>query len=552
MSARLSSRPSLAARPQVRTAFPGRRLGAPPDLAAFAPGPARRLRAPRRATSRRAGQTAVAAVLALLLRGPAPAQAPPAPGEQLPVVRHVLGNGMTFLILERRQSPTVAFVVHYPVGSVNEKPGATGAAHLLEHLLFKGSREIGTRDWGAERAALAAVDQVRDSMVAELRADSPDATGAERLADVLAKLEDDAHIYVIPNEFDRILSKAGARNLNATTTHEATSYFVELPKNRAELWFALESDRAARPVFREFHTELDVALEERRTRLEASPGGALEVALLAAAFREHPYGVPVAGLASDAERLRRRDVEDFFRDNYGARNAVVAVVGHVDPEQAVAWAETYFGGLPAGAPLPPPPPPEPEQAGERRLVVPFDAEPRLLIGWKAAGGSHADAPALSVLAALLAGGRTTPLYRRLVTGDRSAVHVSARLGPGSAHPGLFIVSAVPRSPHRPEAVERAVHEEIERMKAEGPEPAALARIRNQMRAGEYRRLASNLQLAIQLAASEAALDDWRETFRWSGKIARVTPEDVRRVASRYLVADKRTVATMVRKASQRQ
>lgn len=506
-------------------------------------------RAPRFRPRGRAAFRMAAALglaVALLGGGPRPLHAQPAPGEQLPVARHVLDNGMTFLILERTQSPTVAFVVQHPVGSVHEEPGRTGVAHVLEHLLFKGSQEIGTRDWAAERVLLEETDRAQDALAAARKANPPDTARARRLESVIAKLEDEQRIYSISNEFNAILSEAGARGLNAVTTHEATTYFVELPKNRAELWFALEADRAANPVFREFGAELDVVLEERRMRLEASPGGVLEAALLAEAFRTHPYGVPVAGTAADVAGLRRRDVRDFFRERYGAQNAVVAIVGHVDPRQAAAWADAYFAQLPAGQPMPAPPDAEPEQTAERRVVVPFDAEPRLLIAWKAVARVHPDAPALSALAALLAGGRTTPLYRRLVAGDRSAVHVSARIGPGSAYPGLFIVSAVPRSPHRPEAVERAVYEEIARMQAEGPDPAALARIRNQMRAGEYRRLGANLELAVQLAASEAALGDWRETFRWSRRIERVTPEDVRRVAARYLVEARRTVATMVR------
>lgn len=471
----------------------------------------------------------------------------PAPGEQLPVVRRTLANGMTFLFLERRQSPTVAFVVHYPVGSANERPGRTGTAHMLEHLLFKGSREIGTRNWPAELVLMNKIDQTRDSLLAEIDARFPDSARAQRLEISIAKLEDEARIHIIPNEFDQIFSSAGARSLNATTSHDATRYFVELPANRAELWFALESDRAANPVFREFFTELAVVREERRMRLEASPGGVIEAALLAAAFQEHPYGIPVAGRASDLDRLSRPRVEDFHRAHYGAQNAVVAVVGDVDATQAASWAEEYFREIPAGPPAPPAPMPEPEQTRERRVVVEFDAEPRLAVAWKAPPQSHADAPALSVLAAVLTGGRTTRLYRRLVAGDRSALHVSARLGPGSAHPGLFIVSAVPRAPHAPADLEHAVYEEIDRLKAAPPEPAALAKIRNQLNAGEYRRLSSNLELALQLAESEAMLGDWRRTFRWSGRIGRVAPADVQRVAARYLVESRRTVATMVRK-----
>lgn len=477
---------------------------------------------------------------------PGPSQTAPAPGETLPVVRHVLPNGMTFLVLERRQSPTVALVLHYPVGSVNERLGNTGIAHVLEHMMFKGSSEIGVTDRAREAVLLEAMDAAHDSLLLEQAAPRPDSTRLRRLRRLIDALEDQARTLVVPNEFDRILSAEGARGLNAITSYESTRYFVELPANRTELWFALESNRMADPVFREFHTELDVVAEERRLRLETSPGGVLESALLATAFQVHPYGVPVAGHASDLAALTRRQSRAYFRSYYGARNAVAAVVGDVDADQIKAWADEYFGPLPGGDPPPPVTAQEPRQAGERRIAVEFDAEPRLMIGWRAVSGVHEDAPALRMLASVLTGGRTTRLYRRLVAGDRSAVHVAAYLGPGFAHPGLFVVSAVPRTPHGTAELEASVHEEIERLKAAPPEPAALVRIRNQVRAGELRRLASNLALAQQLAESEASLGDWRRTFRESRRIMEVTPADVQRVARKYLVSRARTVAVMNR------
>ena len=516
---------------------------APPHLAPAPPRPRRRL----------PGGMAAAAILCMLPASPPlplGAQAAPratAPGERLPVVRHTLENGMTFLVLERRQSPTVSLVVHYPVGSVNEHLGNTGIAHVLEHMLFKGSEEIGTTDRARESPLLDAVDATRDSMIAEIAAPRPDTARVRHLTAAIASLEDQARAYAVPNEFDRILSGQGARGLNATTSHEATRYFVELPSNRLELWFALESDRMRNAVFRGFFTELDVVREERRMRLETSPGGILETALMATAFQVHPYGVPVIGHAADLEFLTRGQALEYFRTYYGARNAVAAIIGDVDSDQVKRWAEEYFGPVRPGRPAAPVLAREPEQAGERRITVEFDAEPRLLIGWRAVSGLHDDAPALSMLASVLTAGRTTRLYRRLVAEDQSAVHVAAYLGPGFSHPQLFTVGSVPRSPHTVSEIEAAIYEEIDKIKETPPEPSALLRIKNQIRAGDFRRLSSNLELAMQIADSQATFGDWSETFRLYRRLNGVTPEDVQRVAIKYLNTRTRTVATMVRK-----
>ena len=486
-------------------------------------------------------------LVSALLPGAAQAQRrAPAPGTELPVVRHTLDNGMTFLILERRQSPTTALVVHYPVGSVNEHLGNTGIAHVVEHMLFKGSEEIGTSDRDREAPLMDAMDAVRDSLLAEIGRPVPDTATIRALRSAIASLEDQAREYVVPNEFDRLLSAQGARGLNATTTYEATRYFVEIPANRIELWFALESDRMQSPVFREFYTELDVVREERRMRLETSPGGILENAFLATAFQVHPYGVPVVGHASDLENLTRRQAIAYFRDYYGARNAVAAIVGDVDADRVKRMAEDYFGPAAPGRRAPPVRASEPPQAGERRITVEFDAEPRLMMGWHVGSGFHQDAPALTMLASVLTGGRTTRLYRRLIAEDQSAVHVAAYLGPGFSYPRLFTVSAVPKAPRTTAEIEAAVYDEIEKIKAAPPDPAALLRIRNQLRASEFRRLSSNLELALQIAESEASFGDWSETFRLSRRISEVTPEDVQRVAIEYLDDGSRTVATMVR------
>lgn len=489
-----------------------------------------------------------ALIYAVILVAPAArlaAQAQPsssAIGEDLPVVSHTLSNGMRFLILERKASPTVSFVVQYNVGSVNEHLGNTGIAHVLEHLLFKGSDEIGTRDVVAERALMRAMDNLHDSL--QTLEPGLESGEVERLRGRLKELEDQAQEFIIPGEYDRLLSREGARGLNATTSYEATRYFVELPSNRAELWFLLESERMANPVFREFFTEKDVVAEERRMRIETDPGGLLQSALLATAFQVHPYGVPVIGHTSDLTAMSRSQVEAYFSTYYGARNAVVSIVGDVDTDQIVEWAEEYFSGIPPGEPPPPVTAVEPPQKGERRVVVEYDAEPRIAMGWKTVSGLHEDGPALSMLAAVMTAGRSAPVYRSLVTEQRLATSVAAYTAPGFRYPRLFTISATPRSPHGVQEVEDALGVLVEEARVAPPDSALLERIRNQIRAGEYRRLQSNLGLASQLAEAEITHGDWRVTFRSTENLLAVTPEDIQRVAQKYLTPSQRTVAIL--------
>ena len=467
-------------------------------------------------------------------------------GDALPVREIHLDNGMTVLVLPRGGAPTVSFVVRFAVGGVHEHVGTTGIAHLLEHMLFKGTTSIGTSDIDSERGLFERMDAAHDTL---LRAHASGA--ATRIGELRARieaLEDTARAYVIPNELDRILTEAGARGLNATTSSEATTYFVELPANRVELWFALEADRMSNPVFREFYAERDVVTEERRMRVDTAPTGLLYEQHLAAAFTMHPYGVPVVGYMSDLESLSRRDVESYYRRFYGPNNAVVAIVGDVDPDLVEAWAREYFASIPRGEDPPPVLAVEPEQHGERRVRVVWDAEPRLRIGWHVPSGVDDDAPAIAMLASVLTGGRTSRLHRRLVVDEQMVTGVYASTGPGTLFPQLFQIDVVPRNGQSVERIEATIYEEIDRLVATGPEEQELERVRNQVAAGNVRRMTSNLGLAFQIADSEALLGDWRETFRTAERLNAVTVEDVRRIAEEYLVERNRTVAVLDRAA----
>lgn len=465
----------------------------------------------------------------------------PPPGTQLPVTTFTLENGMRWVVLPRDTSPTVSFVVHVPVGSVDESLGFTGAAHMLEHLLFKGTTTVGTLDWEAERRLLETMDEVEAQWE---RSRDPEERRA--LAERIEALAEEARALMVPNQFDEILSRNGARGLNASTSWEATEYYVELPANRAKLWFLLEADRMRNPVFREFHRERDVVEEERRGRLETDPGGRLWEEHMGAAFRVHPYGVAPIGHMQDIRRLTRARVQAFYDQHYGPENTVVAVVGQIDPDSVRLWAQDYFGPMPARGLPPVRSVDEPAQRGERRIEVIADAEPQLRIGWKVPGGRDSDLPALSMLANLLVGGRDTRLHRRLVRDEGLASFVTAGLSPGGRDEGLFVIHTAPLQPHDPSQLERVIDEVLGDFIANPPTPLELERVRRQLEGAEIRRLLSNLGLAFQLAYSTAAHGDWRETFFDQARLRAVTPEDVVQVIERYFHPTMRTVATLRR------
>ena len=485
------------------------------------------------------------AVLLSVLTGSAEAQIDT--GDNLPVHEVALSNGMRLLVLPREGAPTVSFVVSYDVGSIQEQPGKTGIAHLLEHLLFKGTTTIGTRDVSAERVLFAEMDQVFDTVLT-LRSSQPGSPRIPHLEGRIEELEDSARTFLVPNEFDGILSRNGARGLNATTTAEITHYFVELPANRTELWFVLEADRMRNPVFREFYAERGVVMEERRMRVETSPGGLLYESHLATAFRVHPYGAPVVGWMYDLESLTRRDVVEYYRRYYGPDRAVVAIVGDVDIDRIEQWARTYFEPIPAGGREAEIQAREPMQRGERRVEVEFDAEPTVRIGWHIPPALHDDMAALAMLTTILTGGRTSRLYTKLVVEDRLAAVVTASMGPGNRYPRLFQISAVPRTPHTIHEIEDSIYLAINDLQIYPPTEAELERVRNRLRAAEVRNLRSKLGLALTLARSQSVYGDWRTSFRLSRRLLDVEPEDVQAVARRYFTQANRTVAFLTNPA----
>ncbi len=470
------------------------------------------------------------------------------------VIQHKLANGMTVLLVERHQTPVVSINLTFGVGGLNEETGRTGVAHLYEHMAFKGTRSLGTRDYARERPLLdeldrlnAAIEQLREQLRASGQEDSPE---LQKLRLAFKEAQDRAGAIVVGNEMALLYQRHGAVGLNASTGKDVTRYTVSLPANRLPLWAAVEADRMANPVLREFYKERAVVMEERRLRTEDSPAGLLSEAFAAAAFQAHPYGFPTIGWSSDILALTPGVTEQFFRTYYGPANAVVAIVGDINPPKVLTLIEKTFGKI-AGTP----PPPgivtiEPPQRGERRVEIEFNAEPVLLIGYHKPGLGHPDDFVFDVLDSVLSEGVTSRLYDRLVQEKRLAVSIGTDSGfPGVLGPNLFVVSATPRAPHTTAELEAAIYEELDRLKTEPVSAQELEKVMNNLDAGLIRSLRSNSGLASQLAYYQTVAKDWRYLLKARDRIAAVTPADIQRVAAQYLVKSNRTVATLVKPVS---
>jgi len=463
------------------------------------------------------------------------------------VFEGTLDNGLRVLVLPRHQSPTVSLKMRFRAGSVEEEEGRSGLAHLLEHMMFKGTRDLGTTDWGRERPLRERIEElvaVIDEERGKGRGES--AEKVSLLVRELASLQEQARRFVVKDEIDAIYSANGAQGLNAGTSADFTTYQVALPSNRLELWARIESERMRDPVMREFYSERDVVIEERRQSFETDPSRKLMSLLLTTAFQAHPYRRPVIGWASDVERLRAGEAESFYRTYYAPNNAVLAAVGDVDPESFFTLVRRYFGPLPARELPPLRLPAEPEQEGERRAVLLMDAQPAILIAFHKPTLPDEDDYAFDMIDGILSRGRSSRLYRRLVEETQIAVSVSTVNGiPGARFPNLFVIRAAPRFPHTAAAVEEAILAELDRLIDEPVSAGEMERVRKQMKADMIRGLRSNNGLAHLLSYFEMLAGDWRYLSTHLDVMERITPARVQAAAGKYLTAGNRTVVTLV-------
>jgi predicted Zn-dependent peptidase len=468
------------------------------------------------------------------------------------VTEFTLPNGMHFIVLERHDAPVVSFHSYVNAGGVNDPGGATGLAHMFEHMAFKGTRTIGTKNYPEEQKALDAVERAYDLYEAERnKGRHADPKKLDLLQTQLKAAMEKADSFTIPNEYPRIIEENGGVGMNAETGEDSTNYFYNFPSNRLELWFLLESQRFYGPVFREFYKERDVVREERRMRVESTAQGLLVEALEATAFEAHPYRNGPGGWASDIENLRRTDALKFYKQYYVPSNITIGIAGDVNPAQCRRLADKYFAMIPAG------PAPaalrtvEPPQSGPKRVAVESPSQPLMAIAYKRPDQYDKDDSVFDVLADILAGGRTGMLYTDLVRDKKISLGAFAEANfPGGKYPSLFLFYLIPNMGHTAEENEKACYDVIERIKKDKVDAETLQRVKTKVRAGLIRRLDSNSGLAEELTAYYAAYGDWRKMFTDIEEIDKVTAEDVQRVAQKYLVPETRTVAYTVAKEGQ--
>ncbi|MGB3494192.1 MAG: pitrilysin family protein [Elainellaceae cyanobacterium] len=464
------------------------------------------------------------------------------------ITEFTLDNGMTFIVMERHQAPVISFMTYVNVGGVDEEEGKTGAAHYLEHLAFKGTQDIGTKDYGAEAEQFAILDRLFDR-IQQARADGDEETLKE-LQEEFDAAQAKASSYVIQNQYALIVDQAGGVGLNATTSADATRYFYSFPSNKLELWMSVESERFLDPVFREFYEEKAVILEERRMRVDNSPVGKMVEEFLATAYQEHPYRRPIIGYETDLQAMTRQDIQEFFDRYYTPNHMIFSVVGDVDPQRVKRLAEVYFSRYAPGQTITRDLPDEPIQTEPREVVLELPSQPWYFEGYHMPSVEDPDYLVHQVITSILANGRTSRLYQSLVEKQQVALNAQCFSDfPGNRYGNLMVLYALTAPGHSVEEVEGAIATELERLRTELVSTEELDRVKTQWRASILQTLDSNRGMASLLPEYEAKTGSWQNLFEELKQIEAIEPEDVLRVAQFTFSPEKRTVGKILSESS---
>jgi zinc protease len=416
------------------------------------------------------------------------------------VTTFTLPNGMQGIVIEDHRAPVVTHMVWYRAGAADEKRGKSGIAHFLEHLMFKGTKDV------------------------------PD------------------------GQFSKLVEANGGYD-NAFTTEDQTAYFQRLAADRLDLVMKMEADRMRNLILSDSDvtTERDVILEERSQRIDSQPEALFSEQLDAAQYLNHPYGTPTIGWRSEMEQLTRQDALDWYQHYYAPNNATLIVVGDIKADTLLPTIAKLFEPIPKGPSPKPLAVTEAPQHGERRFLLKREAQvPFVMMGYRVPNYSSDDSYALNVLESILSHGKSARLYQSLVYEQKTALAVGADYGLMQADPGLFYFYAVVKPGEKVEAVEDAVLKEIQRIQTEPPSELELQRAKNQIEAAHIFEQDSNFRQAMLLGEAETIGAGWRKVNQFVERTRAVTAQDVQRVASHYLAADMRTTGTLIPQPPQTQ
>jgi predicted Zn-dependent peptidase len=414
---------------------------------------------------------------------------------ELDLKEHRLKNGLRLLMNEDHSSPIISFQVWYHVGSINESPGITGISHLFEHMMFKGSKNVG------------------------------------------------------PEEHSRIIQLNGGTD-NAFTTEDVTAYFENLPSSKLELAARLEADRMAHLhlTAETLASERQVVKEERRLRVDNSLFGKLSEGLYSTAFIKHPYRWPVIGWMPDLNTMSLDDCKAFYRSHYAPDNATIIVLGDIDPQETISTIEKYFGHLPPAGRSEVVTPIETLQKQERQKDLYVDTQfPWLAVAYHVPEAAHNDIQVLELIGNVLTEGHSSRLYRKIIYEDQAALSVFASVD-GKKDPGLFIITVMNiKQVHTPEKMTSIINESLEKLKTESVTERELEKARNQIETDLIFGLQTNFVRGIRIGFSLTMTGDPLRFIKDLDKYRSTTADDIKRVAKKYFTPENRTVVRLLPK-----
>jgi predicted Zn-dependent peptidase len=448
------------------------------------------------------------------------------------VKKFTLDNGLKVLYFERALVPVFVGEVWVKVGSSDELSGKTGAAHLLEHMAFKGTTTIGTKDYAKEEPLLKEYNKIFEDYRVTKNAG---------LKVKLEELESKLSELWVNGEFTSLYQNHGATGLNAGTSTDYTMYTAALPSTELEFWFSMESERLKNPVFRQFYKELEVVKEERRMRFDDVPSGKLLESILATSYWGHPYHNLVIGWKSDLDRLGVDDAKYLHQTYYRPDNMVIVLTGDLRGQDILALSNKYFGSIknpdtaltrnevsPA------------VQNGERIVRVKYDSEPMMFLGFHVPSTPHPDALALSLLHAVLADGEASILERELKHKKKLITSIFTTELPGERYDPLFIIGVTPAPGKTYDEVEQAIYQELQNLKKSGIPDQKFQAIKRKTKFSYLAALSSNQGISDIIASKELLHGDWKIVLKEYDMIQNATKEEVIALIDRYFAKNKQT------------
>lgn len=485
----------------------------------------------------------VAIVLALILLAPI---ATPAFELEDEVVEYKLSNGMRWLFVKRDQAPVFSGIVTIRAGSDDEPEGKTGIAHMFEHMAFKGSKLLGTRDWENEKKILDKIALVGKTLTEAIKLELRDEPRIAELKNELKTLEQERLKYAYPGEVSELLQRNGAEGLNAYTALDETAFMASMPINRLELWAAVFSEMIGDTVYRSFYTERDVVIEERRMRIDDDPNGQLSKAILEYSFQNGPYRRHPIGKQEEIESFVIEDAEKFKQKHYTPDRMVGAIVGDIDIDKTKRIVKKYFGRFPKGIPTEQPQPQSNTGGGVHTIEL--DAQPSIVMTWHKPTLPNPVEYSFDVASSILCSGPTSRLYKELVIDKKLALNVWCGGGyPGALLPNVFLVWIEVMNGSSAKEILDVVEKQLDDLKSTEVRPEELERVRTKISAGLLFSLENNARLAGLLAEYEAKFNDWKLLPDYPENISKVTAADIRNLAKKYFTNENRTVIVRQRR-----